>query len=116
MLVYSKGEEKHEIHLRIMLGLLKEKHLYAKYSKCEFWLFLVSLGNMISKEGFIVNLQKVEAIKNWARPMNVIEIHSFVGLASYYHQFLEGFATIALHMTRLTSKEVPFVWDDKCEE
>ena len=91
--------------------------MYAKFSKCEFWLNQVSfLGHIISGEGIAVDPQKIEAVANWERPRSVSEIRSFLGLAGYYRRFVEGFSVIAAPMTRLTRKEVHFVWDDACEE
>ena len=85
ILVYSKSKKEHEEHLRMVLEMLREKKLYAKFSKCEFWLDAVSfLGHVVSKEGVMVDPSKIETVKNWVRPTNVSEIRSFVGLASYY--------------------------------
>lgn len=96
--------------VRTVLGLLKEKQCYDKYIKCEFRLSLVSfLGHITSKDRVMVDSQKFKVVKNWARPSNVVEIHSFMGLASYYHQFIGGFTSIALHMICLIQKDVPFV-------
>ena len=84
ILVYSKRKKEHEEHLRIVLEMLREKKLYAKFSKCEFWLDAVSLGHVVSKDGVMVDPSKIETVKNWVRPTNVSEIRSFVGLARYY--------------------------------
>ena len=85
ILVYSKSKKEHEEHLRMVLEMLREKKLYAKFSKCEFWLDAVSfLGHVVSKDGVMVDPSKIETVKNWVRPTNVSEIRSFVGLASYY--------------------------------
>lgn len=73
-------------HLCLVLGFLKDNQLYAKYSKCDFWISFVSfLGHIVSKKGVIKYLQNVKAVKNWARQINMIEIENFMGLASYYH-------------------------------
>ncbi|MDV3201203.1 MAG: reverse transcriptase domain-containing protein, partial [Sweet potato little leaf phytoplasma] len=116
ILIYSKTPEEHEDHLRIVLGILKEKKLYAKLSKCEFWLEKVNfLGHVITKEGVAVDPTKVEAILNWEQPKSVTEVRSFLGLAGYYRRFIENFSRIALPMTRLTRKDQPFVWNEKSE-
>ena len=85
ILICSRTKEEHEHHLRIMLGILKEKKLYAKLSKCEFWLSSVAfLGHVVSKEGIMVDPKKIEAVRDTVRPASVTEIRSFLGLAGYY--------------------------------
>ncbi|KAH0741272.1 hypothetical protein KY290_034315 [Solanum tuberosum] len=113
ILVYSGSKEEH-VDLHIILGVLGKQKLYAKFSKCEFWLNSVAfLGHVVSKEGVMVDPQKIEAVRNWVRPSSVTEIRSFVGLANYYHRFVKNFASIDTHLTK---KEVPFEWTEKCEE
>ena len=91
--------------------------MYAKLKKCEFWLNqVVFLGHVISKDGIIVDLNKIEAVVNWDRPTNVSEVRSFLGLASYYRRFVEGFSRIAAPLTQLTRKNVKFVWKEECEK
>ena len=91
--------------------------MYAKFSKCEFWLTEVRfLGHVVSASGLSVDPEKVEAVMSWERPKSVFEIRSFLGLAGYYRRFIEDFSRIAAPMTRLTRKEVRFEWDDRCEE
>ena len=103
--------------MRIVLKVLREKRLYAKFSKCEFWLDSVSfLGHVVSKDGVMVDPTKIEAVKNWVRPTNVTEVRSFVGLASYYCRFVKGFSSVASQLANLTKQNVPFVWSDECEE
>ena len=117
ILVYSKSRKEHEEHLRMVLEMLREKKLYAKFSKCEFWLDSVSfLGHVVSKDGVMVDPSKIEAVKNWVRPTNVTEVRSFVGLSSYYRRFVKGFSSIASQLMNLTKQNVPFVWSDECEE
>ena len=117
ILVYSKSKKEHEEHLRILLEMLREKKIYDKFSKCEFWLDAVSfLGHVVFKDGVMVDPSKIETVKNWVRPTNMSEIRSFVGLASYYRQFVKGFSSIASQLTNLTKQNVPFVWSDECEE
>ncbi|XP_073026834.1 uncharacterized protein [Primulina eburnea] len=116
ILVYSKSEEEHAKHLRIVLRILQKKQLYAKLSKCEFWLDrVVFLGHVISQHGISVDPSKVEAVLNWARPTNVPEIRSFMGLAGYYRRFIENFSKIARPITQLTQKNQRFIWSDECE-
>ncbi|GAU49783.1 hypothetical protein TSUD_369070 [Trifolium subterraneum] len=117
ILVYSKSEEEHKEHLRIVLQVLKEKKLYAKLSKCEFWLKEVSfLGHVISSGGTTVDPAKVDAVMKWGTPEFVLEIISFLGLTGYYRKFIEGFSKMALPLTLLTRKNQAFVWDEKCEK
>ncbi|XP_061339589.1 uncharacterized mitochondrial protein AtMg00860-like [Gastrolobium bilobum] len=91
--------------------------LYAKSSKCEFWLKSVMfLLHVISAEGVAVDPNKIEAVMDWARPKTVSEVRSFLGLAGYYTRFIEGFSKMVLSLTLLTRKETPFVWTHECEE
>jgi hypothetical protein len=117
ILIYSKSKEDHERHLRLVLQVLKEKKLYAKLKKCEFWLDSVAfLGHVISKDGISVDPKKVEAVVEWNRPNNVTEICSFLGLTGYYRRFVEGFSRLAMPLTRLTQKGVRFEWSEECEQ
>ncbi|GJV76756.1 putative nucleotidyltransferase, ribonuclease H [Tanacetum coccineum] len=117
ILVYSKSEEEHEQHLRIVLEILRQKKLYAKFSKCEFWLQQVAfLGHIVSADGIIMDPSKVEAITKWPRPTTVTEVRSFLGLAGYYRRFVEGFSRLALPLTQLMRKGEKFVWTDERQE
>jgi len=117
ILVYSKNEVEHEEHLRIVLKTLEENQLYAKLSKCEFWLEKVAfLGHVISKEGVSVDPSKIEAVTKWKSPKNVSEIRSFLGLAGYYRRFVKDFSKIAKPLTSLMRKENRFNWDESCEK
>jgi hypothetical protein len=102
ILVYSQSAEEHGHHLRIVLVKLRDHQLYAKFSKCEFWLQKVSfLGHILTTEGVAVDPEKVTAVANWKKPASVIEIQSFLGLAGYYRRFIKGFYKIARPMTTL---------------
>ncbi|GKC56304.1 putative reverse transcriptase domain-containing protein [Tanacetum coccineum] len=116
ILIYSKNKQEHEEHLKQILELLKKEELYAKFSKCEFWISKVLfLGHMIDSEGIHVDPAKIEAIKDWTSPKSPTEIRQFLGLAGYYQRFIEGFSKIAKPMTKLTQKKVKFEWGDKQE-
>ncbi|GJS39326.1 reverse transcriptase domain-containing protein [Tanacetum coccineum] len=116
ILIYSKSEEEHAEHLKLILELLKKEELYAKFSKCEFWLSKVQfLGHVIDSEGIHVDPAKIESIKDWASPKTPTEIRQFLGLAGYYRRFIEGFSKIAKPMTKLTQKNVKFDWSEKAE-
>jgi len=102
ILVYSKSEEEHVEHLRIVLQVLKEKQLFAKFSKCEFWLREVSfLGHVILKGVIAVDPSKVDAVMQWESPKSVFEVRSFLRLAGYYQRFIEGFSKLALPWTQV---------------
>ena len=117
ILVYSKSKAEHARHLKLVLSSLREHQLYAKFSKCEFWLNQVAfLGHVISAQGIHVDSQKVAAVENWEQPRTVTEVRSFLGLASYYRWFVKDFSVIALPLMRLTRKDVKFEWDNKCEQ
>ena len=93
ILIYSKSEEEHEGHLRIVLQVLRGHQLYAKFIKCEFWLTEVKfLGHVVSTSGVSMDLEKVEAVMNWERPKLVFEIRCFLGLSGYYKRFIEDFS------------------------
>ena len=105
ILVYSKSMEEHVYHLRIVLQILREYQLYAKFSKCDFWTESVAfLGHVVIKDGIQVDPQKIEAVSEWPRPTTLTEIRSFLGLVGYYRRFVHDFSRIAAPMTRLTQK------------
>ncbi|XP_071924803.1 uncharacterized protein [Coffea arabica] len=88
ILIYSKTQEEHVKHLGIVLQILREHKLYAKFSKCEFWLAEISfLGHKVSKDGIAVDPAKVEAVMNWKQPGTPTEIRSFLGLAGVKETF-----------------------------
>ncbi|PKU68622.1 RNA-directed DNA polymerase [Dendrobium catenatum] len=116
ILNYSSDKESHSSHLQAVLQTLKENKLYAKFSKCEFWLSSVNfLGHVISGEGISVDQNKIQAISDWPRPTTVSEVRSFLGLAGYYKRFVEGFSQIAMPLSRLTQKAIKFEWSNQCE-
>ena len=116
ILVYSKDAQEHEQHLRIVLETLREKRLYVKLSKCDFWLKEVSfLGHIVSAEGIRVEPAKIEAVVNWKLPRNVTEVRSFLGLEGYYRRFVRGFSVITSPLTKLLRKGIKFEWTDKCQ-
>ncbi|GKB89468.1 putative reverse transcriptase domain-containing protein [Tanacetum coccineum] len=109
-------KKEHEEHLKAILELLKKEELYAKFSKCEFWIPKVQfLGHVIDCQGIHVHPAKIESIKDWVSPKTPTEIRQFLGLAGYYRRFIEGFSKIAKPMTKLTQKKVAFEWGDKQE-
>ncbi|WMV24866.1 hypothetical protein MTR67_018251, partial [Solanum verrucosum] len=117
ILFFFKSSEDHDKHLQIILQILKEKELYAKLSKCEFWLDEVAfLGHVISIVGVKVDPSKIQAVVEWRPPKSPTEVRNFLGLAGYYRRFVKGFSIIASLLTTLLKKEVKFIWDDKCQE
>ncbi|XP_019430788.1 PREDICTED: uncharacterized protein LOC109338105 [Lupinus angustifolius] len=116
--------EEHAEHLRVVLQILKDNKLYAKLSKCEFWLESINfwlesinfLGHVIWKGGNAVDPAKAETVMDWNSPKSVTEIRSFLGIAGYYRKFIEGFSKLALPLTMLTRTDKAFVWTAKCEE
>jgi len=117
ILIFSKSEEEHEEHLRLVLQKLRDHQLYAKLSKCEFWLEEVSfLGHIISKGGISVDPGKVKDVLQWKTPQNVGDIRSFLGLAGYYRRFIGGFSKIAKPLTKLLEKRAVFKWTSAQED
>ncbi|GJU83816.1 retrotransposon protein, putative, ty3-gypsy subclass [Tanacetum coccineum] len=104
-------------NLKLILELFKKEELYAKFSKCEFWISTVQfMGHVIDSQGIHVDPAKIESIKNWAAPTTPIEIRQFLGLARYYYRFIKGFSKIAKPLTKLTQKNIKFSWDEDEEE
>jgi hypothetical protein len=113
ILIYSRSEEE---HLRLVLQKLQEHRLYAKLSKCEFWMKQVTfLGHVILKGGISVDPSKVQDVLSWNAPMSVGDIQSFLGLAGYYRRCIEGFSKISKLMTELLKKDRKFEWTVTCE-
>nr|GEW35291.1 putative reverse transcriptase domain-containing protein [Tanacetum cinerariifolium] len=114
--IYLKNEKEHKEHLKIILEFLKKEKLYAKFSKCEFWIPKVQfLGHVIDSRGIHMDPAKIESIKDWASPRTPTEIRQFLGLAGYYQRFIEGFLKIPKLMTKLTQKGIKFDWGEKEE-
>ncbi|WMV51098.1 hypothetical protein MTR67_044483 [Solanum verrucosum] len=117
ILIYSRNEEEHANHLRIVLQTFKDHQLFAKFSNCEFWLQSVAfLGHIMSRKGFQVDSQKIEAVKQWPRSTSPIDIRSLLGLVGYYRRFVEGFSSTTSPLTKLIQKKVKFQWSDDCQK
>jgi hypothetical protein len=117
ILVYSKNEDEHTKHLHTVLQRLRDHRLYAKLSKCDFWLREIKfLGHTISQDEISVDPEKVQEVMDWEPPSTVRQIRSFLGLAGYYRRFIPDFSRIAKPMTKLLKKGVKFEWSQKCED
>jgi hypothetical protein len=117
ILIYPKNEEEHAKHLRIVLTRLMEHQLYAKFSKCAFWLEEIQfLGHVLSTKGIAVDPIKVKDILEWNSPTTVHQVRSFLGLAGYYRRFIPDFSKIVKPITGLLNNDTKFEWSSKCNE
>ncbi|GKA34004.1 putative reverse transcriptase domain-containing protein [Tanacetum coccineum] len=113
-ILYSCNKEEH--HLRIILELLKKAKLYAKFSKCDFWISIVQfLRHVIDSQGIHFDPAKIEAVNNWASPTTPTEVRQFLGLAGYYRRFIKDFSKIAKSLTELTQKNKKYIWGENQE-
>ena len=109
ILIYSRSEEEYVSHLRVVHKTLKDRQLFAKLSKCKFWLQSVCfLGHVVSSKRIQVDSQKIKDVKQCPRPNSPADIKSLLGLAGYYRRFVERFSSIALPLTKLTQNKVKF--------
>ncbi|GJX54871.1 reverse transcriptase domain-containing protein [Tanacetum coccineum] len=116
ILIYSRNIEEHANHLRIILELLRKEKLYAKFSKCDFWIRIVQfLRHLIDSQGLHVDPAKIEAVKNWTSPTTPTEVRQFLGLAGYYRRFIKDFSKIAKSLTELTQKNKKYIWGEDQE-
>jgi hypothetical protein len=117
ILVYSQNEETHEDHLTLVLHMLHDNQLYAKFSKCDFLLKEVAFqGHIITDGGIKVDPRKISEILNWKQPTDVSKIRSFLGLAGYYRRFIEGFSKLVKPISSLLEKGKQFKWDEACHK
>ncbi|KAK1435339.1 hypothetical protein QVD17_01100 [Tagetes erecta] len=117
ILIYSRSKDDHARHLREVLEVLRKEKLYAKFSKCAFWLREVQfLGHVINASGILVDPAKVEAVMKWSPPKTPTEVRSFLGLAGYYRRFIQDFSKIASPLTKLTRKDIIFTWGKEQED
>ncbi|GJY24090.1 reverse transcriptase domain-containing protein [Tanacetum coccineum] len=116
ILIYSRNKEEHANHLRIILELIKKEKLYAKFSKCDFWIHIVQfLGHLIDSQGLHVDPAKIEAVKIWTSPTTPTKIRQFLGLAGYYRRFIKDYLKIAKSLTELTQKNKKYIWGEDQE-
>lgn len=117
ILVFSKNQEEHLEHLRKVFDILRKNKLYAKLTKCHFAKEeLEYLGHVVGKDGIKVDPRKIETVAKWARPKDVSQLRSFLGLCNYFRRFIQGYSTLVAPLTHLTRKDVKFTWTDQCEE
>jgi hypothetical protein len=117
ILVFSKSKKEHEEHLCIVLQRLRDHQLYAKFTKCEFWLTEVQfLGHVVSSEGISVDPSKVREVLDYKPPRTVHQVRSFLGLGGYYRIFILNFFKIAKPITDLLKKEEKLVWNSESDE
>jgi len=116
VLVYSRTPEEHVEHLRKVLQVLRDNKLYAKPSKCHFnKRELRYLGHVVGAEGIKVDPAKIEAVKNYPEPTTPGEVRSFLGLATYFRRFIQGFGVLARPLHELTRQKMPWRWDEQCQ-
>ena len=111
ILIYSKTQEEHEIHIREVLQRLREYGLYAKLEKCSFDQCQVEfLGYIVSSNGIAMDPSKVQTIMDWQTPQSVRDVQCFLGFANFYRKFIKDYSKMVLPLTQLTQKNRPFVW------
>src|ERR1700739_1311011 len=113
VLIYSQTKAEHAQHLRTVLQVLRDKKLYAKLSKCEFFSTEIGfLGHVINADGIKMEQSKVDAVTKWPAPKDIHELRSFLGLAGYYRRFVKGFSKIASPLSALLRKNAPYDWTE----
>lgn len=111
ILVYSQTKEEHVEHLLEILGVLRKKRLYAKLSKCEYWLHKVQfVGHLENQNKILVDPAKINVVMQWELSKSPIEIHRFLGFTGYYMRFISDFSMIVVHLTHLTKKNFFFFY------
>jgi RNase H-like domain found in reverse transcriptase/Reverse transcriptase (RNA-dependent DNA polymerase)/Integrase zinc binding domain/Chromo (CHRromatin Organisation MOdifier) domain/Retroviral aspartyl protease len=116
ILIFSKTEEEHLIHVRKVLEVLRKNKFYAKKSKCSFMSDnLLYLGHVVDKEGVKVDPGKIAAVTTWPPPKDLQQLRSFLGFANYFRKFIQGYSQMVLPLTDLTRKSVHYAWTPKCQ-
>lgn len=118
LLIFSKNEEDHMMHVEEVLQRLRQHNLYVSPKKCVFMSTEMDfLGLIVGKDGLRVDPKKMDVIKNWPRPANITEVRSFLGLVQFFRRFIARFSEIAVPLTNLTKKNQSIgKWDSKCEQ
>jgi hypothetical protein len=116
ILVYSKTEQDHERHLRLVLQKLREERFFACRQKCEFAKPEIKfLDHIVGADGIKVNPAKIAAVNDWPEPVNVHQVRFFLGLANYFRKCIQGYAKLAAPLTDLTKANHSFRWTDECQ-
>jgi hypothetical protein len=111
ILIYSKNQDEHEIHVRQALQWLREYGLYAKLEKCSFDQNQVEfLGYIVSSSGISMDPTKMQTIRNWKTPQFVRHVQCFLGFTNFYRKFIKDYSKIILPLTQLTQKDQVFIW------
>lgn len=117
ILIYSRTREEHIEHLKLVLQKLRTAGLFANPSKCEFLVKETKfLGLIVGRDGIKMDTAKIETVKNWNTPTCLTDVQAFIGFGNFYRRFIRDFSKLTAPLTRLTKKDVPFIWDNVCEE
>lgn len=117
VIVFAKTIDEELTRLGMVFQRLRKAGLKLKAKKCHlFRESVLYLGHVVSREGVSTDPEKIRAVKEWPTPTSVKDVQSFLGLASYYRRFIEGFANIARPLHQLTEKAHTFVWTEECED
>ncbi|QRV99243.1 Transposon Tf2-7 polyprotein [Ceratobasidium sp. AG-Ba] len=117
ILIFSEKEEEHAEHVKEVLKILRENNLYAKLSKCEFFVKkVIFLGLVITPEGISMEEEKIKAIMEWGAPRKIKEVQAFLGFVNFYRRFIAEFSKIARPLHDLTKKDTKFEWTQECQQ
>ncbi|QRV79674.1 Retrotransposable element Tf2 protein [Ceratobasidium sp. AG-Ba] len=117
ILIFSEKEEDHAEHVKEVLKILRENNLYAKLSKCEFFVKkVIFLGLVITPEGISMEEEKIKAIMEWSAPRKIKEVQAFLGFVNFYRRFIAEFSKIARPLHDLTKKDTKFEWTQECQQ
>ena len=117
ILIYSKGVEEHEKHVKMVLELLRKHKLYCEYSKCKFHQSEIDyLGYVISPNGLAMSQEKIKAILEWKQPVNKVGVQSFLGFANFYRRFIKNYSKVAAPLHELVRDGGIFEWNQRAQE
>lgn len=117
VMVMGKTFDEHLDNLREVFSRISKAHLKLNPKKCSLFQKRVEfLGHVVSPEGIHTDERKIDAIRNWPRPRDKHELRSFLGLCTYYRRFVEGFASIAAPLHKLTEDKAAYQWNTDCEQ